>query len=83
MLSLKTLIIGAAGVLAMPAPFNTTECSELQARAGTESSTGTNNGFYYSFWTDNGGTVNYANGAAGAYSVDWTDCGNFVGGKGW
>ena len=81
MVSFKALVLGAAGVLAMP--FNTTEISELIARGGTQSSTGTHNGFYYSFWTDNGGTVNYQNGAAGSYSVNWQNCGNFVGGKGW
>jgi len=53
-------------------------------RAGTPSSTGTNNGFYYSFWTDGGADVTYTNGAAGSYSVTWSGTtGNFVAGKGW
>lgn len=55
--------------------------SGLAAR--TDSSTGTHNGFYYSFWTDGGGTVTYTNGDAGSYSVDWSNVGNFVGGKGY
>ncbi|KAK3903128.1 endo-1,4-beta-xylanase B [Staphylotrichum tortipilum] len=80
MVSFKALLLMAAGALAMP--FNMTEI-ELAARAGTPSSTGTNNGYYYSFWTDGGGTVNYQNNAAGSYAVQWTNCGNFVGGKGW
>lgn len=80
MVSFKSLLLMAAGALAMP--FNMTEI-ELAARAGTPSSTGTNNGYYYSFWTDGGGTVNYQNNAAGSYAVQWTNCGNFVGGKGW
>lgn len=58
--------------------FNTT----LTPRAGTPSETGTNNGFYYSFWTDGGGDVTYTNGDAGSYSVQWTNCDNFVAGKG-
>jgi endo-1,4-beta-xylanase len=81
MLSFKTLLLSAAGVLAIP--FNATEIRELAGRAGTPSSTGTHDGFYYSFWTDNGGTVNYENGPGGSYSVNWQNCGNFVGGKGW
>ncbi|KAK8056210.1 glycoside hydrolase family 11 protein, partial [Apiospora rasikravindrae] len=56
---------------------------ELIKKAGTPSSTGTHNGFYYSFWTDGGGNVNYQNTAAGSYNVNWQNCNNFVGGKGW
>ena len=49
----------------------------------TSSETGTNNGYYYSFWNAGGGTVEYTNLAGGEYSVVWEDCNNFVGGKGW
>ncbi|KAF4457145.1 glycosyl hydrolase family 11 [Fusarium albosuccineum] len=52
-------------------------------RAGTPSSTGTHDGFYYSWWTDGGSDVTYTNGAGGSYSVEWSTGGNFVGGKGW
>lgn len=55
----------------------------LDPRAGTPSSTGTHNGFYYSFWTDGGSEVTYTNGNGGSYSVQWQSGGNFVGGKGW
>ncbi|KAI5460588.1 glycoside hydrolase [Mariannaea sp. PMI_226] len=67
-------------------PFNATESTEvfdLLERAGTPSGTGWHNGYYFSFWTDGGGTVTYTNGNAGSYNVQWTNCGNFVGGKGW
>ncbi|KAB5559533.1 endo-1,4-beta-xylanase A [Coniochaeta sp. 2T2.1] len=76
--SLLAGLAAVSGVLAFP--FNVTE---LFPRAGTPSSTGTNNGFYYSFWTDGGSDVTYTNGPAGQYSVKWSTGGNFVGGKGW
>ncbi|KAJ5584008.1 Endo-1-4-beta-xylanase C [Penicillium hispanicum] len=57
---------------------------EPQKRSLTSSSTGTSNGYYYSFWTDGTADVSYTNGDRGEYSVTWTgDVGNFVAGKGW
>ncbi|KAH7129976.1 concanavalin A-like lectin/glucanase domain-containing protein [Dactylonectria estremocensis] len=52
-------------------------------KRSTPSSTGTHNGFYYSWWTDGGSDVTYTNGDGGSYSVVWKTGGNFVGGKGW
>jgi len=83
MVFLASLLLAScavAGVLASPFAGNATE---LLARSGTASSTGTNGGFYYSFWTDGGAAVTYTNDAGGEYSVTWSGNGNFVGGKGW
>ncbi|KAK8027240.1 Endo-1-4-beta-xylanase A [Apiospora marii] len=78
MVSFTALALAATAITgALSSPL------ELIKKAGTPSSTGTHNGFYYSFWTDGGGNVNYQNTAAGSYSVNWQNCNNFVGGKGW
>ena len=84
-----TSFIVACGAIASTLAAPTTELAKrapaevLDPRSGTPSSTGTNNGFYYSFWTDGGADVTYTNGNAGTYSVKWSGSGNFVGGKGW
>lgn len=84
MVSFTSLLFAAAaltGAFAMPA--GSSNVTEVDRRSGTASSTGTNNGYYYSFWTDGGAAVTYTNKAAGEYSVTWSGNGNFVGGKGW
>ncbi|KAK7188226.1 hypothetical protein DPSP01_001773 [Paraphaeosphaeria sporulosa] len=80
--ALFTAATAFAGALAAPTDLAKRAPTELVER-GTPSSTGMNNGYYYSFWTDGGSDVTYTNGAAGSYSVKWASGGNFVGGKGW
>ncbi|KAI0659265.1 glycosyl hydrolases family 11-domain-containing protein [Cubamyces menziesii] len=80
--TLFVAVVAAASALAFPFEFHN-ETTQLHPRQNTAPGTGTNNGYFYSFWTDGGGSVTYNNGPGGQYSVSWSNADNFVAGKGW
>ncbi len=72
----KSVVKSLAGALV----FGSTLVS---AQTLTSNSTGTNNGFYYSFWKDSG-SASMTLQAGGRYQSQWTNnTNNWVGGKGW
>lgn len=79
--SLFVALSAVAGALAAPSP--NAAALILAERAGTPSATGTHDGYYFSWWTDNGADATYTNGPGGQYSIRWSGNGNLVGGKGW
>ncbi|KAI0017092.1 xylanase [Xylariomycetidae sp. FL0641] len=76
-------MLGSTLLVALTAAAGAAVASPLDLLKRTSPGTGTNNGFFYSFWTDGGGSVQYDNGPAGSYDVTWSNVNNFVAGKGW
>jgi len=77
------LLTGGACAAALAIAVSLTGTANAEAdRTVTSNSTGTHNGFFYSYWKDSG-NVTMTLGAGGNYSVQMNGINNSVVGKGW
>ncbi len=80
---LRMLIAGvSAAALAVTGTILATNAYADADRTITSNETGYHNGFFFSYWKDNG-NVTMRLGAGGNYSYQWSNINNHVGGKGW
>ncbi|KAL9095855.1 MAG: hypothetical protein Q9165_001852 [Trypethelium subeluteriae] len=71
------LTCAASSVLGLPSAL-------IPRQSITTSTTGTNNGYYYSVYIEENSGATYTNGAAGEYTLTWTSAAvDVVAGKGW
>jgi endo-1,4-beta-xylanase len=95
MMLFSSLLFAASAVTALP-PLSWGEkfhgeSSKLETRqsgrglgqGSDRDGYGFHSGYFYSFWTQGGGTVTYNNLLNGTYKSSWQNIQNWVGGKGW
>ena len=79
----RVLIGGATVAVLAAASIAVAGVAHAEAdRTVTSNTTGTHNGYFFSYWKDTG-NVTMTLGAGGNYSVRMSGINNFVGGKGW
>jgi len=83
MVLVKTFTLNAILFLAVPFCSRATPLTTGLRTRTLKSGSGENDGFYWHFWTDGVGEVNYENGPEGLYTLNWNNSLNFLGGKGW
>jgi endo-1,4-beta-xylanase len=77
------LALALSGLLSACVSESDSELPPTNEKAITANTTGTDGGYFYSYWTNGNGSVTmYLDGATG-FRASWTDCGIFTCGKGW
>ncbi|WP_213455617.1 glycoside hydrolase family 11 protein [Rhizomonospora bruguierae] len=80
---MRLVVSGASAVVLALASVAVAGTAHAEAdRTVTSNTTGTHNGYFFSYWKDNG-NVTMTLGAGGSYSVQWSNMNNMVVGKGW
>ena len=79
----RLLVSAASAVLLAATSIAVAGTAHAEAdRTVTSNTTGTHNGYFFSYWKDSG-NVTMTLGAGGSYSVQWSNMNNMVVGKGW
>jgi endo-1,4-beta-xylanase len=77
------LLVGGACALALAVAPAILPGVASAATSVCSNQTGSNNGYFYSFYTSGSGSACMTLGSGGNYSTSWSGAGDFVGGVGW
>ncbi|KAF2098778.1 endo-1,4-beta-xylanase [Rhizodiscina lignyota] len=83
MVSFSTVLLALAAAVGVIAAPTSPSSPLLDKRQSVAPGTGTNNGYFYSYYNSGGGSATFTLGSGGEYSLSWQNDGDIVAGKGW